>query len=261
MPSAATARETSTQCIPGPATSSDGRTKSPSTSSLRAILNSGSATPERPGAGQHHVHRQPAAALGDEVLLGGRHHLGGGPAGRVRLRPDLEAAAVDAHRVAHALELGVALDRAREVELDVERDDVEALERAVVAHRHHVVEAVDADPAPAGVARVGGDRRAGMRVEALLDQRRPVLADVAGLGGEDDERLAVRRHDDVRVPVDDLEAGQVRDRPLEARVLAPRDDQRRRARAPPSRRGRWRSVGRSSAAPRSAAAAMRLPPP
>ena len=50
MPSAATARETSTQCIPGPATSSDGRTKSPRISSLRAILNSGSAMPERPGA-------------------------------------------------------------------------------------------------------------------------------------------------------------------------------------------------------------------
>ena len=64
-----------------------------------------------------------------------------------------------------------------------------------------------------------------MRVEALLDQGRPVLADVAGLGGEDDERIAVGRHDDVRVAVHDLEAGQVRDRPLEARVLAPRDDQ------------------------------------
>ena len=50
VPSAATARETSTQCMPGPATSSDGSTKSPSTSSLRAILNSGSAIPERPGA-------------------------------------------------------------------------------------------------------------------------------------------------------------------------------------------------------------------
>ena len=125
VPSAATARETSTQCIPGPATSSDGSTKSPSTSSLRAILNSGSATPGAAGRGQHHVHRQPAAALGDEVLLRDGHHLGGGAAGRVRLGPDLEAAPVDAHRVPDARELGLALHGAGEVELDVERDDVE----------------------------------------------------------------------------------------------------------------------------------------
>ena len=63
-------------------------------------------------------------------------------------------------------------------------------------------------------------------MEHLLELGRPVLADVAGLGGEHDERLAVRRHDDVRVAVDDLEAGEVRDRALEARVLAPRDDER-----------------------------------
>jgi hypothetical protein len=42
-PRDATAREISTQCIPGPATSSDGRRKSPRISSLRAILNSGRA--------------------------------------------------------------------------------------------------------------------------------------------------------------------------------------------------------------------------
>ena len=154
---------------PGPATSSDGSTKSPSTSSLRAILNSGSATPERPGAvSTMFIVRRPqpsamkyssAAAITSAAVL----------AGRVRVGPDLEAAPVDAHRVAHALELRLALHRAREIELDVERDDVEPFQRPVVAHGHDVVEPVDADPPPPGVARVGGDRGAGMRVEALLE--------------------------------------------------------------------------------------------
>ena len=75
--------DTSTQCMPGPATSSDGSTKSPRISSLRAILNSG-ARPPSGRARSDHVHRQPAAALGDEVLLGDGHHLG---AVRARRRP------------------------------------------------------------------------------------------------------------------------------------------------------------------------------
>ncbi len=63
-------------------------------------------------------------------------------------------------------------------------------------------------------------------VEDLLELRRAVLSDVAGLGREHDLRLPLRRDDDVRVPVHDLEAREVRDRPLEAAVLAPGDDQR-----------------------------------
>ena len=63
-------------------------------------------------------------------------------------------------------------------------------------------------------------------VEDLLELRSAVLAHVAGLGGKHDLRLPVGRHDDVRVPMHDLEAGEVRDRPLEAAVLAPGDDQR-----------------------------------
>ena len=62
----------------------------------------------------------------DEVVLGGGHHLGRAAARLVGLEEDLEAALVDAHRVAHRLELGLALDGAREVELDVERHEVEA---------------------------------------------------------------------------------------------------------------------------------------
>ncbi len=134
---------------PGPATSSDGSMKSVRISPMRAILNSGSARPSRPSR-QHHVHQVPAAALRDEVALGCRHHLGGRLARRVVLEEDLEAALVDAHRVAHRLELGRALDGARVVELDVEVDEVEALEGAVVAHGHDVVEAVHADALPAG---------------------------------------------------------------------------------------------------------------
>ncbi len=72
---------------------------------------------------------------------------------------------------------------------------------------------------------MGRDRRARVRVEPLLDERRCVLPDVARLRGEDDERIAVRRNDDVRVAVDDLEPREVRHRTLEARVLASRDDE------------------------------------
>ena len=179
------ARETSTQCIPGPATSSDGRTKSPSIVSLLR-------DPElRPG--QDHVHRQPSAAALDEELLRRRHHLGRGLPGLVRRVERLEAVLVDADALAHRLELGVALDRAREIELGVERDEVEAVEGAEVADGHDVVEPVDADPAPAPVASRRGDVLAGTVVEDLLELRRPVLADVARLGREHDLRLAVGR--------------------------------------------------------------------
>ena len=181
-----------------------------------------------PRRGQHHVHRQPAAALANEILLGGRHHLGRGLSGRVALGPDLEAARVDAHRIPHRIQLRLALDRAGEVELDVERHELEARggERLVVAHGHDVVEPVDADALPAGAARPLGDVLARARVQRLLERRRRVLTDVARLGREDDERIAVGRHHDVRVAVDDLEARQVRDGALEARVLAASNDER-----------------------------------
>ena len=175
---------------------------------------------------QDHVHRQPPAAALDEELLGRRHHLGRRLPRLVRGEERLEAVLVDPDALAHRLQLGVALDRAREVELGVEGDEVEALEGAEVAHGHDVVEPVDADPPPAAVARRRGDLLAGPVVEDLLELRRPVLADVARLGREDDLRLAVRRHDDVGVAVHDLEAGEVRDRALEAGVLAAGDDQR-----------------------------------
>ena len=208
VPSAAPiARDTSTQCMPGPAISSEGRTKPPRTSSRRAILNSGRAS--LVGARQDHVHRQPPAALGDEPLLRRRHHLRRGLPGRVALEEDLEPALVDPDRVAHRLDLRVALHRPREVELDVEGDHLHAVDRrepVVVANGHHVVEAVDADPPPALVLRAPGDVLSGAIVEHLLETGRPVLADVARLGGEDDRGVAVRRHHDVRVAVHDLEA-------------------------------------------------------
>ena len=51
-----------------------------------------------------------------------------------------------------------------------------------------------------------------------------MLAYVAGLGREDNGRLAVQREQHVRVAVDDHEPRQVGHRPLEARVLAAGDD-------------------------------------
>ena len=71
----AIARETSTQCIPGPATSSDGSMNAPRISSRRAILNSGRAKASVPVSTM--FMRQAAAALGDEPLLGRGHDLGG----------------------------------------------------------------------------------------------------------------------------------------------------------------------------------------
>ena len=46
-----------------------------------------------------------------------------------------------------------------------------------------------------------------------------MLADVARLGREDDRRLALPRHEDVRVAMDDLEAREIGDGALEAGVL------------------------------------------
>ena len=62
----------------------------------------------------------------------------------------------------------VALDRARVVERDVPGDELDgAVERRVVAHRHHVVEAVDADALPAAhAARPRATRPAGRRTPA-----------------------------------------------------------------------------------------------
>ena len=74
-------------------------------------------------------------------------------------------------------------------------------------------------------ARVGGDVLARARVEHLLEWRRAVLADVARLGGEDDERVAVGGQHDVGVAVDDLEPRHVRHGALEAAVLAAGDDE------------------------------------
>ena len=122
-------------------------------------------------------------------------------------------------------QLGLALHGARQVELGVERHEVETFECPVVAHRHDVVEAVDTDPAPALVDGRRRDVLARPVMEDLLELRRAVLAHVAGLGGEHDLRLSIRRHDDVRVPVHDLKAGEVGDRSLEAAVLAAGDDQ------------------------------------
>jgi hypothetical protein len=145
------------------------------------------------------------------------------------LPEELEAALVDAHRVADGLELRLALHRAGEVELDVEGDDLDTVERGervVVPHGHHVVEPVHADAPPALVLHASGDVRSRPLVEGLLEAGGAVLPDVAGLRREDDPRVAVDRDDDVRVPVHDLEPREVCHGTLEPGVLAPGDDER-----------------------------------
>ena len=129
----------------------------------------------------------------------------------------LEPFLVDADAVADRVQLGVALHRPGMVELDVERHELEPVECRVVPHRHDVVEAVDAHAPPARVPPVD---------EHLLEHSGAMLADVARLAREDDQRVAVRGDDDIRVAVDDLEPGEVRHRPLEAGVLGARHDER-----------------------------------
>ena len=212
MPSA---RETSTQWPPGPG---DLEGRDGELAEGRVV-----ARDRELGADEHHVHRQPAAAARDEQLLRRRQHLGRGPARSPRLAEGVEAGDVDRDALAHRLELGFGLHGAREVEPRVPVHELgRGGERRVVAHRHHVVEPVDADALAAQRVR---EPVAGPVDEDLLgDLRVAVLADVARLGREHDRRLAVERHDDVRVAVDDLEAGQIRDRALEARVLGAADE-------------------------------------
>ena len=88
---------------------------------------------------------------------------------------------------------------------------------AEVAHGHHVVEPVDADALAADL--VGDPVARPVDEHLLVDPRRPVLAHVAGLRREHDRRVAVDGQQDVRVAVDDHEAAEIGDGPLEARVL------------------------------------------
>ena len=60
--------------------------------------------------------------------LGGCHRVGRGLPGRVRAEKCLEAVLVDPDAVAHRLERSVALDRAGEIELGVEGNEIEAVE-------------------------------------------------------------------------------------------------------------------------------------
>ena len=112
------------------------------------------------------------------------------------------------------------------VELELERHELEAVECREVTHGHDVVEPEHPDPPPCGATGVVGDQLARAWVEELLERGRSVLTDVAGLLREDDEGITVGGKHDVRVPVDDLEPGHVRDSTLEAAVLAPGHDQR-----------------------------------
>jgi hypothetical protein len=173
---------------------------------------------------EHHVHRQAAATLGDEVALCRSEHLRGGLPGRVLLREEMEAFGVDAHRVAHRRELLVALHGTSQVEFDVEREDVGRVpKRQEVPDRQHIVEAVDPDTLS---AQSPGKPVPGLLGEDLvIDPARPMLPDVTRFGREDDRRLSLAREQYVGVAVDDPEAGQIRDGAFEARVLGAADDQ------------------------------------
>ena len=134
------------------------------------------------------------------------HYFGRALAGRIRLVPDLEAALIDPHRVPYRLELGLALDRASEIELHIEGDEIDAGERLVVADRHDVVQPVHANPLPTCSTRVIGDVLARASVEDLIEWRRAVLTDVPRLGREDDERVTIGRENHMGISMHDLES-------------------------------------------------------
>ena len=174
---------------------------------------------------EHHVHRQPAAALRDEVLLARREDLALALPGLERSRK-IQNPSVLMRTLSRTDSSSSSLFTARAwSKPHVPRDDLgRVLERAIVAHRHHVVEPVDADALASHAVR---EPVAGLVDEHLvLDPRRAVLADVARLAREDDRRLALERQQHVGVAVHDHEARHVRDRALEAGVLVARDDHR-----------------------------------
>jgi hypothetical protein len=186
-------------------------------------------------AGQHHVHRRPVGPGGGEHPLRDAHQLRLGLADFVVLEHGPDSVLVDPEALAHRLQLLLALHSPGKVEALVPGDG-DVGDRAEVTHRHDVVEAVDADPLEAAIrdplARVLGE-------DLVVDPRLRVVADPARLFREDDGRLALGREDDVRVAVEDPEAGEVAHRALEARVLGAGDDHR----VEPVARGRLAHVG------------------
>src|SRR5581483_6398991 len=150
-------------------------------------------------------------------------HLGRVPARRPRLAEGVEARDVDRDALPHRLELGVGLHGAGEVVPGVPVDELRMLvERDEVARGHYIVEPVDADPLAAEP--VGEPLAGPVGEDLLLDPGVAMLPDVARLRREDDRRLAVHGKKHVRVAVDDLEAGEVRHRALETRVLGAADE-------------------------------------
>src|SRR6266498_2715360 len=85
-----------------------------------------------------------------------------------------------------------SLFTAREIELDVEREDVDLVsQRREVAHGHDVIEPVDADPLAGETFRE--PLTGPVREHLILDPARAVLAHVARLRREHDRGLAYTR--------------------------------------------------------------------
>ena len=143
-----------------------------------------------------HVHRLAPGAHAREDLLGRGHQLGLRAPRLVGLVHRPEAGFVDRHALANERQLLRALDRSREVEGDVEVDELERalLERAKVAHGHDVVEPVDREALDPLLAQVVADPRARMLGEdRIANPAVGVVADPARLAGKDRDRIAAQR--------------------------------------------------------------------
>ena len=178
-------------------------------------------------AGEDNVHHAGAGAAGEINFHRRRHDLGFGLAGRIVIDQCAEAFHHDIHAFADLCQLFGALDGARHIEFEIERDEFQRRrgQLAVIAHRHDEIHPVNADALPASIERALAQPLAWhFGPDVVADPGLGFVADPTRFGGKDDRQVALERQQDIGVAMDDQEAREVGDRALEARVLAAADE-------------------------------------
>src|SRR5579864_9507021 len=110
-------------------------------------------------AGKQNVHHARTGAAGKESLDSRRHDFCFGLARLVGRDQSPESVHDDIHRVTHFGEFFFALDRARHIELVIERHHFKwpVCKFAVVAHSHDEIHAINADTLPSAFPRAVSD--------------------------------------------------------------------------------------------------------
>ena len=215
------ARETSTQCIPGPATSSEGSTKPPQHLVRAGDLELGARvacrSPSAPCSSS--AGRIPRRRTTPPPRPSPPPRSCRGRTPRARSRSPRRLMRTESRTDSSSASLLTARARSNSTSNGTSSIPVE---RLVVAHGHDVVEPVDADALPAPASRLSGDVLArgagGTPARAQSSRARRRTAPPRGRR----RRRPVSGHDDVGVAVDDLEPRHVRDGALEPAVLAAR---------------------------------------